>query len=107
VRADYSLDFAPASLTLARVTSPFRDEVESLRRENERLRAELARTRHPSAGRTAVAFALIGVDVLTAMVLRPWLNAGSDARFWGALVILGAITLAAGGAGLSYKRHGS
>jgi hypothetical protein len=51
-----------------------------------------------------VALALAGADVGAAMVLRPWLNAGSDGRFWGALAILGAITLTAAWAAVGYKR---
>jgi hypothetical protein len=86
---------------LTRVTSPFRDELETLRRENERLHAELARSR---TARPVVALALAGADVGAAMVLRPWLNAGSDGRFWGALAILGAITLTAAWAAVGYKR---
>jgi hypothetical protein len=101
--ADYSLDFRDASLTLAPVTSPFRDEIETLRRENERLHAELARARTPRTPRIAVSLALVGLDVTAAMLLRPWLNAGSDGRFWAALCMLGAITLAAGIAAVGYK----
>ncbi len=84
------------------MTSPFRDELETLRRDNERLRAELSRTRR---SRPVVAFTLAGADVVAAMMLRPWLNAGSDGRFWGALAILGAITLTAGWAAVGYKRR--
>ena len=90
---DYTLDFAAPRLRLARVTSPFRDELETVRQENERLRAELARSRPP---RPWLALSFAGVDVGAAMALRPWLNGGSDGHFWGALVILFAITLAPG-----------
>lgn len=103
--ADYSLDFGCASLRLARVTSPFRDEIETLRRENERLHAELARARTPRLPRLGASAALLAVDAVVAMALRPWLNAGSDAGFWGALAILGAITLAAALAAVGYKRR--
>jgi hypothetical protein len=102
VARDYTLDFAPTRLTFPRVTSPFRDEIESLRRENAELRAELANSRGP---RPFLGMALAGVDVATAVMLRPWLNAGSDSRFWGALAILGVITFAAGWATVGYKRR--
>lgn len=83
------------------MTSPFRDELETLRRENERLRAELARSR---PARPVLGFALAGVDIVAAMLLRPWLNADSDARFWGALAIIGVITLTAGWAAVGKPR---
>ncbi len=83
------------------MTSPFRDELETLRRDNERLRAELSRSR---TARPGIALSLAGVDVAAAMALRPWLNAESDGRFWGALAILGAITLTAAWAAVGYKR---
>ena len=104
---DYRLDFALASLTLPRVTSPFRDELDTLRRENDRLRAELARAsfRVRLSGLPLPAFMLVGVDVIAAMFLRPWLNAASDARFWGAIFILATITLAAGATAVGYKRR--
>ena len=89
------------------MSSPFRDEVETLRRENEALRAQLShitgqRSRAPRAG---VAFGLLAADVVAAELLRPWLNAASDATFWGALGLLGAITFAAGWAAVGYKRR--
>jgi hypothetical protein len=84
------------------MSSPFRDEVETLRRENEALRAELLRRRGP---RTGLALGLAAVDMIVATLLRPWLNAGSDRSFWGALAILGAITFAAGWAAVSYKHR--
>jgi hypothetical protein len=85
--ADYSLDFGCASLRLARVTSPFRDEIETLRRENERLHAELARARTPRLPRLGASAALLAVDAVVAMA------------------ILGAITLAAALAAVGYKRR--
>jgi hypothetical protein len=84
------------------MSSPFRDEVESLRHENARLRAELEVRRGPRAG---LALALAVVDVVAATMLRPWLNAPSDAPFWGALAILGGITFTAGWAAVGYKRR--
>lgn len=86
------------------MTSPFRDELETLQRENERLRAELARSHGPLLAPWP-ALVLVAVDVGAAMLLRPWLNAGSDLRFWTAMGVLGAITLAAGAAAVGYKRR--
>ncbi len=83
------------------MTSPFRDELATLRAENERLRADLARSRPP---RPWLAVALVSADVGAAMALRPWLNGPSDGQFWGALALLGAITLAAGVAAVGYRR---
>ena len=97
-----ALDFPPARLTFPRVTSPFRDELESLRRENAELRAQLSRSRRP---RPFVAFALAGGGVVAAIALRPWLNANSDGPFWGALAILCAITVTAAWAAVGYKRR--
>ena len=82
--------------------SPFRDELETLRRENERLRAELSAYRRP---KPALGFAIAGVDIVAALLLRPWLNGNSDLLFWCALAILGAITFTAGLATVGYKRH--
>jgi hypothetical protein len=67
------------------VTSPYRDENESLRAEIARLRAELDARRSPRLGPPiALAAAEFGAIVL----LRPWLNGGSDLRFW---IALGAV----------------
>ncbi len=88
--------------TFPPVQSPFRDELETLRRENERLRAELSAYRRPQP---MVGFAIAGVDIVAALLLRPWLNGSSDVLFWGALVILAAITFTAGLATVGYKRH--
>jgi hypothetical protein len=84
------------------VTSPFRDEVETLRRENERLRALLSQVRR---SRPVFALALAGADIAGAIALRPWLNDGSDARFWAALGLLGAVTVAAAWAALGYRQR--
>jgi hypothetical protein len=97
-----SLDFPTTGLTLRRMSSPFRDEVESLRHENALLRAELAARRGPRSG---LALGLAAVDVGAALVLRPWLNAPSDGPFWGALAILGAITFTAAWAAVGYKHR--
>ena len=55
--------------------------------------------------RPVLAFVLAATDVGAALTLRPWLNGDSDLHFWGALGILGGITLAAGWAAVGYKQH--
>jgi hypothetical protein len=81
--------------------SPFRDEVETLRRENARLRADLAASRRPRAG---LGLAVAAIGAVAAQLLRPWLNGSSDVRFWGAAAILVSITLAAAWATVGYKQ---
>jgi hypothetical protein len=44
--------------------------------------------------RAAGALALLASDVAAVLLLRPWFNGGSDAQFWTALVVSGALTLA-------------
>jgi hypothetical protein len=67
------------------VSAPYRNENDSLRAENERLRGELgSRTRV----RILPAVALVVVDGVAFIFLRPWLNEGSDAKFWSAVAIL-------------------
>jgi hypothetical protein len=83
------------------VTSPFRDETESLRAEVERLRAELARRAEP---RPKVALGLVAADILAVMLLRPWLNGSSDASFWGAFAVVILLAAAATASALGYKR---
>ena len=87
------------------MSSPFREEIEALRHENARLHAELSQARSGRTPRVALGLVLVGLDVAAAMLLRPWLNAGNDARFWGALTLLAAITLAAALAAVGYKRR--
>jgi hypothetical protein len=73
------------------VSSPYRDENESLRAEVERLRTQLARRRTSLwAG-----LVLVAVDFGAVMVLRPWLNGASDVRFWSALALIVAIAVSA------------
>ncbi len=72
---------------------PYRDENDTLRAENERLRAELTRTRERKFPK--VTGGLIALLVVLAFALQPWLNAASDGRFAGAIVILGVVALGA------------
>jgi hypothetical protein len=77
---------------LPRVGAPYRDELESLRRENERLRAALSKrgSTYPK-----LALILVALDVVLAVVLRPWLNGANDSRFWTAVSALAGLGLAA------------
>jgi hypothetical protein len=84
------------------VVSPFRDETESLRAENERLRAELARRAEP---RPRLALSLIAADLLAVVLLRPWLNGSSDASFWSAFLLVVLLAVAATASALGYKRR--
>jgi hypothetical protein len=52
-----------------------------------------------------LALALALSDIGAALTLRPWLNSNSDLHFWGALGVLGGITLAAGWAAVGYKQR--
>lgn len=80
---------------------PYRDELESLRAENERLRVELLKKRvaHP-----ILALMLAGLDLVLVVVLRPWLNGASDGRFWAALTSVALLGLAAAAAALGRRR---
>lgn len=81
------------------MTSPFRDENESLRMENERLHRALAsqaarwnRVRR----RPRAAVAMVAVDFGAIVLLRPWLNGSDDFHFWlavGVLVSLAVLAL--------------
>ena len=82
------------------VASPYRDELETLRRENDRLRAELARHEGPRPAWRPIAFFV--VDFAALQALLPWLNAPSDAKFWGALAIL--LVLGAATLGFAFRR---
>ncbi len=82
------------------MTSPYRDENESLRAEVARLRAELARRRKAHGG---VALLLAATDFGAILALRPWLNGDSDLRFWlGAAVVMG-IGVAAVASALGFR----
>jgi len=64
---------------------PYRDERESLRAENERLRGDLARAHH--RGRAVhVAAGLFG-HVIVRQLVGSWLNGDDDTRFWLGVVI--------------------
>jgi VIT1/CCC1 family predicted Fe2+/Mn2+ transporter len=79
------------------VKDPYRDELESLRAENERLRAELRRDR---PARPFLAVGLASLDVAAIVLLRPWLNASSDASFWIASLLIVLLAIAATAAAL-------
>lgn len=70
----------------------YRDEKESLRAENERLKAELAEKRARRVPRAAIAIAVVALGAF--VLLQDWLN-GSDTRFWSAVAILAALVGAA------------
>jgi alpha-beta hydrolase superfamily lysophospholipase len=72
--------------------SPYRDETDSLRAENARLRAKLARRK---TNLQRLPFVLVALDFGAVVALRPWLNGGSDAKFWLALGVLVTIALGA------------
>ena len=67
----------------------YRDEKDSLRAENERLRASAGKGRRQ---RPWVAVVLGLVTVVALFLLQPWLN-GADSRFWGAFAILAVLAL--------------
>jgi hypothetical protein len=70
----------------------YRDEKESLRGENERLKRKLEgqRKRRPPWAAIALALAAIGAFFF----LQSWLN-GSDVRFWGAIGIIAVLAVGA------------
>jgi hypothetical protein len=82
---------------------PYRDETSSLRAENERLRSELA-TRKAMRSRPVLAVGTAAADVIAYVLLRPWLNGGTDAGFYGALAILAALAIAAAAFALGFPR---
>ncbi len=81
--------------------SPYRDETESLRAEVARLQKELARRRVAHGG---VALLLVATDFGAIVALRPWINGGTDAQFWGALAIVTAIGVAAIASALGFRK---
>jgi hypothetical protein len=70
----------------------YRDEKESLRAENERLRSQLEERRKRRPPWIAIVLALCAVVAF--FFLQPWLN-GNDARFWGALAIIAVLAIGA------------
>jgi hypothetical protein len=82
------------------VVAPYRDELESLRRENERLRAELARR---PVSRPRLAALLVALDAVLVVALRPWLNGTSEVHFWTALSSVGLFGLAATAAAVGWR----
>jgi hypothetical protein len=82
---------------------PYRDETSSLRAENERLRDELT-TRRAMRSRPVLAVSTAAADVIAYVFLRPWLNGGTDAGFYGALAILAALAIAAAAFALGFPR---
>jgi hypothetical protein len=95
------LYFERTRLNFGSVSAPYRNELDSLRAENERLRGELAKKRvsHP-----ILALMLAGLDVALVVVLRPWLNGTSDGHFWAALTSVGLLGLAAAAAALGRRQ---
>ena len=82
--------------------NPYRDETESLRAEVTRLRTELARHR---AANGWLALVLVGVDFMAVVALRPWLNGGSDVKFWLGLSVVVGIALAAMASAFGIRRR--
>lgn len=70
----------------------YRDERDSLRAENERLRAKLEDRRKRRPPWLAIALATFAVAAF--FLLQPWLN-GSDIRFWAAIAIVAVLGLGA------------
>jgi len=83
------------------LAAPYRDELESLRAENARLRAALTARRRAHAGMTVF---LVLAELGALVLLLPWLNAPSDARFWGATAILVVLGIAATLSTFGYRR---
>jgi hypothetical protein len=74
--------------------TPYRDENESLRAENERLKAELEARVRGSRRVPRVAVVLGAGAIGATLALQPWLN-GTDARFWSAISIIVFLVFAA------------
>jgi hypothetical protein len=83
------------------VSGPYRDELESLRAENDRLKVELSKKRvsHPF-----LAILLAALDLALVLVLRPWLNGASDGHFWAALASVALLGLGAAAAALGRRQ---
>jgi hypothetical protein len=83
------------------MSSPYRDELESLRADNARLREELARQRQV---RPRIAMALVALDIASIFLVKPWLNGADDLRFWAGLAIVFGLAITAAASALGYKR---
>jgi hypothetical protein len=79
---------------------PYRDELDTLRAENDRLRLELSKRRSYFP---RLALLLAAFDVALCLLLRPWLNGKSDARFWMSLGTLGLVAVLAIAAAIGRK----
>jgi len=82
------------------MSSPYRDETESLRAQVARLQKELSRRRVTHGG---VALLLVATDFVAIVALRPWLNGGSDVQFWGSLAVVVGIGVAALASALGFR----
>jgi hypothetical protein len=83
------------------VEGPYRSEIDGLRAENDRLKAELGRQRVP---RPLLGLAIAALDLGLVVALRPWLNGPSDGAFWAALGAVGLLGLGAVGAAVGLRR---
>jgi hypothetical protein len=84
------------------MTEPYRDENETLRAENARLRSQLDKRR---GAHRLLSITLLALDFAAVIALRPWLNGESDAKFWCGLVIIGGIAVAAVVTGIVGRRR--
>ncbi len=80
---------------------PYRDETETLRADNARLHGELARRRR---GHRGLSVALVVIDFGAIVLLRPWLNGGSDLQFWCGVALVVAIAAAAVTSAIGVRR---
>lgn len=86
---------------MALLRPPYRDETETLRADNARLHAELARRRRGGRGLSVL---LVVIDFGAIVVLRPWLNGGSDVQFWCGVALVAAIAAAAVTSAIGVRR---
>jgi hypothetical protein len=91
----------PPTQHLPGLASPYRDELETLRAENARLRRELAARRE---SRPLLALGLVALDVVAVLLVRPWLNGAADFPFWTSLGVVVGIAVAAAASAMGYKR---
>jgi hypothetical protein len=86
------------------VADPYRDENESLRAENMRLRAQLGSQRVTQG---KLALLLVVVDFVAIVALRPWLNGTSDIKFWSSLLVVFGVAIAAVASARGFRRNRS